>query len=113
MLGLLFIYFIGKYFYKLAEEYKQNKWLFAILSIVVYYAGTAIVGAIIGILSLIFGFHVDWNDELLMVLIALPSGFGSCWLFYYLLKRNWQGKVQIETESIDSIGKEDDNASDS
>ena len=108
MLGILFVYFVGKYFYKLAEEYKQNKWLFAILSIVMYYVGTAIGGLIIGTLSLLFGFSVDWENQLLMSLIAIPFGFGSCWLFYYLLNKNWQNKAQIEVETIDNIGENSD-----
>jgi len=108
MLGFLFIYLIGKYFYKLADEYKQNKWLFAILSIIVYYVGTAIGGLIIGSLSLLFGFTVDWDNQLLMSLIALPFGFGTCWLFYFLLKKNWESKAQISIETIDDIGKDND-----
>ena len=34
MLGLLLIYFIGKYFYDLAAEFEKNKWLYAILGVV-------------------------------------------------------------------------------
>lgn len=110
MIGILFIYLIGKYFYKLAEEYNQNKWLFAILSIVIYYVGTAIGGAIIGVLSLVCGFTVDWDNTILMSLIAIPFGFGTCWLFYYLLKKNWESKIQIEIETIDDIGKNQDSS---
>ena len=34
MLGLVLLYWIGKYFYKLAEEYDKSKWGFAILGLV-------------------------------------------------------------------------------
>ena len=50
MLGILIIYFFGKRFYNLSEEYNQNKWLYAILSAVVYYAGTFMGGIVLGLL---------------------------------------------------------------
>ncbi len=50
----LLIYFIGKYFYKLSEEYNQNKWLYAILGIVVYYAAGICLGFVLALADLVF-----------------------------------------------------------
>ena len=36
MIGLIFLYFVSKAFYRLAELYKQNKWLYGILGVVVF-----------------------------------------------------------------------------
>lgn len=106
MLGFVFIFIIGKYFYKLAEEYNQNKWLFAILGIIVYYAAGAIGGIIIGVLSVVFNFEVDWDNSILMAAIGLPIGLASCWLFYYLLEKKWK-KIEIKPiQDINNIGKE-------
>ncbi|TDN87659.1 hypothetical protein DET49_111107 [Salegentibacter sp. 24] len=38
MLGLLLLYWIGKYHYRLAGEYDKSQWGFTILGIVAYYA---------------------------------------------------------------------------
>ena len=51
MLGLLLLYWIGKYFYKLAEAYDKSKWGFTILGIVVYYAGIVVLGLILGAIA--------------------------------------------------------------
>lgn len=56
MLGLVFIYFIGKYFYKLVEEFGKSKWGFVILGVVLYYGGVFLGGIILGFLFLI------WDD---------------------------------------------------
>lgn len=106
MLGILVIFFIGKYFYQLAEKYNQNKLLFAILGVVTYYAGGAIAGLILGIASVFFGFEIDWDNTLLMGIIGLPIGLLSCWLFYYLLEKKWKKKQIKPLESIDDIGKD-------
>ncbi len=44
MLGLFLLYFIGKIFYQLAEAHNKNKWVFAILGVIAYYAGTFLGG---------------------------------------------------------------------
>lgn len=106
MLGILVIFFIGKYFYQLAEKYNQNKILFGILGAAMYYVGTAIVGITLGISSVFFGFDIDWDNTLLMGFIGLPFGLLSCWLFYYLLEKNWKKKEVKPLENIDDIGRE-------
>ncbi|MCK7589955.1 hypothetical protein M0G43_05155 [Subsaxibacter sp. CAU 1640] len=108
MLGILLIYFIGKYFYKLAEEFNKNKWLFAILGVVVYYVGTFIGGILIGILDEIVGIGFDWDNNLALGLIALPFGIAAAYLFHYLLKANWEKSVVIVEDEIQDIGKQID-----
>ena len=105
MLGFILYYFIGKYFYKLAEKYNNKKWLFAILGIVMYYVGTMIGGVILGIVDGIFDLGIDWDSNILMTFIALPFGVGACYFFYFLLEKNWSQKDKEEKLSIDSIGK--------
>ncbi|CAM4149018.1 MULTISPECIES: hypothetical protein [Flavobacterium] len=106
MLGILVIFFIGKYFYQLAEKYNQNKLLFAILGVVAYYVGGAIAGVVLAIFSMIIEFEVDWDNTLLMGILGLPAGLLSCWLFYYLLEKNWKKKEVKPLENIDDIGRD-------
>jgi hypothetical protein len=103
MLGFLFIYFIGKYFYELANQFNKNKWLFVILGILSYYSGAFIGGIILGLISLIFAIEIDWDNQILMNAIAIPFGLGITYLLYFLLKRKWNSEIKLE-DSIDDIG---------
>ena len=105
MLGLVFLYFIGKYFYKLAEQFNKNKWLFAVLGIVVYYAGTFIGGIILGILDAVIGIDFDWDNNIALSLIALPFGIASTYLFYFILKKQWERSFVVIQDEIQDIGK--------
>ena len=105
MLGLILIYFIGRSFYRLAEQFNKNRWLFAILGIVAYYAGTFIGGLILGIVDGFLGLGFNWDNDLSLGLIALPFGVLMTYVFYVLLKRNWK-KLDVETvDMIQDIGK--------
>lgn len=88
MIGIFLIYFIGKKFYTLAEEYGRKKWLFGVLGIVCYYVGTFICGVLIGIGYELFDLQTlnDWQLSLLAVPFGLMASFG----FYFLLKNNWK-----------------------
>lgn len=107
MLGLLLIYFIGKRFYDLSEEHNENKWLYAILSIVVYYAAGFVVGGVIAVLDLfVFNWNIDWDNNMgVSLLIGLPSGLLAVWGFYELLKKKWSKKLIVNKAEIDNIGK--------
>jgi hypothetical protein len=104
MLGILFIYFIGKYFYDLAIFHKKSKWLFTIFGVISYYAGTLLGGFLLGLFSVLFSIEIDWNNNILISVLAIPFGVGTSYLVYILLKRKWSSEVKIE-ETIDTIGK--------
>lgn len=106
MLGLILLYWIGKYFYKLAEKYDKSKWGFTILGIAVYYAGIIIFGLVIGIVSEIVspGYFDDFNDKVLGFL-ALPFGILSCYLLYKYLEKTWKKEDPKNENNIDEIGK--------
>lgn len=105
IIGLVILYFIGKYFYKLAEQFNKNKWLFAVLGIVVYYAGTFIGGIILGILDALIGFDFDWDNDIALGLIALPFGLATAYLFYFILKKQWEKSFVIVEDEIQDIGR--------
>lgn len=103
MLGFLLFYFIGKYFYKLAEDHQENKWLYAIIGVAVYYAGTAIGGLILGFVFLLTHTNFDWNNTVITSLIAIPFGLGTDYLFYIVLRKMWTKKENAKDE-INEIG---------
>lgn len=106
MLGIVFIYFIGKYFYELAISFNKNKWVYAVLGVLSYYGGTLVMGVALGILDGLFAIGIDWDDNFYINLLAIPFGIGSTYLFYYLLKRKWSSE-EVDRESIEDIGKKE------
>lgn len=80
MLGIFFLYWVGKYFYKLAEQHHKRKWAYAIL------------GAFAPDLFL------SVNDTLLGALL-IPFGFLSCYLFYQYLKYSWNTVSSLKTNA--------------
>lgn len=106
MLGILLIYFIGKRFYDLAEEFNQNKWLFAILSIIVYYAAGFLFGVVLGIFILVFEWDFDLENNFGINLLAIPAGLLADWIFYVILENRWKKKIIVVKDDIDDIGKQ-------
>ncbi len=104
MLGLLFLYFIGKYFYKLVDEFYKNKWLFAVLGIVVYYVGTFIGEALLGIMDGLMNISFDWDNNWALGLISLPFGIVAAYLFHFLLKEQWEKSFVVIEDEIQDIG---------
>lgn len=106
MLGIIFIYFIGKYFYNLAGDYDKSVWGFAILGVLSYYAGTFIGAFFLVIVGDLTGaFIFDESNELVLSLISIPFGILSCWGFYKILERNWGKEEKFNENIIDEIGK--------
>ena len=105
MLGIILIYFIGKKFYQLADQFDKNKWGHAISGVVTYYAGTFLVGLIIGVVIEVWGSIsiYDLNDFVL-TLIALPFGLLACYGLYTYLKKKYEKNASLTTDSIDDIG---------
>uniref|UniRef100_UPI00404AC1D0 hypothetical protein n=1 Tax=Flavobacterium sp. TaxID=239 RepID=UPI00404AC1D0 len=107
MIGLIFIYWLGKYFYKLAEEHKKSPWGFAILGIVTYYVSLFFYGFIIGIIAEIAspGFFNDVNDMLITLAIA-PLAIANCYVLYKLLEKSWiKNKVDFN-KMMEEIGEQ-------
>lgn len=106
-LGLFLIYWLGKRFYILAEKYNQNKWLYAILGVVIYYLGQIIFGVVLVILNEFLEFDINL-DDVVINLLGIPIGGLACYAFYKLLESNWK-KIQLQPiENIDDIGKDID-----
>ncbi len=93
MLSLIFIYFLGKYFYTLAETYDKSKWGYAIPGLATYYGSTFFVTSLIAIiLAFTLGeAAVDnfANDKLLLTFMSIGVGIVSCILLYKFLENRW------------------------
>lgn len=107
MLGLILIYWIGKFFYQLAKDNNQNKWLFAILGIAVFYV-TQFVFAIVLVILNEFGVTNVDLEGIGIKIIAIPIGFIGCYLFYLLLQKSWKKNKIDASENIKYIGSSDE-----
>jgi hypothetical protein len=105
MLGILLVYFIGKRFYDLSIEYNKNKCLFAILSVIVYYAAGFVFGFVLAILDLyVFNWGINW-DNYGINLLSIPVGLLTVWGFYVVLESKWKKSVVVVKDEINDIGK--------
>ena len=101
MLGLLLIYFIGKYFYDLTQLHSKSPWPFAILGVVSYYVGTFIGGLVIGIgIALFSETPVEEINDWIFNLLAIPFGLLACWGTYKILERNWSKTNIVSSDDI-------------
>lgn len=112
MISILAIFFIGKYFYELAQDYYKHRWLYAILGIVSYYLGTLMGGIIIGVLSELFVWNIDFENNLMLLLIAIPFGLLFTIILYFLLKRKWKNSIIEVKDEIQDIGADFENEDD-
>lgn len=97
MLGLVLLYWIGKYYYKLAEKYNRSRWGFAILGIATYYFGIIFFGLIIAvILEILAPVFFENLSELAFSLLSLPLGIFSTYSLYKLIEKRWEQKYVIQ-----------------
>jgi uncharacterized membrane protein HdeD (DUF308 family) len=105
MLGLILLYWVGKYFYQLAERNNRSKWGFAVLGILSYYAGIVLFGFLAGIILEITypGFVEEGNDFLIGIMI-IPFGILTCYGTYKLLENRWEKN----TDAVDQFLVDDE-----
>lgn len=106
MLGLILLYWLGKYFYKLAGEYDKSKWGYAILGIGVYIVATIATVILLLLFDEIFelNFLNSLNDRI-VDLICMPFGLASVYFLYKYLQKNWEKNKPKVDSLIDQIGK--------
>ncbi len=93
MLGLIFLFFIGKNFYTLADKHNKSKWGYAILSIATFYGSQIFFGVLIGLYGLLTeNYNILENNELPINLLAIAFALLCIVGLYYLLKNAWSKK---------------------
>lgn len=106
MIGILFIYFIGRYFYKLVETFKKKKWIYTILGVVAYYLLSAFFGMIYFVAVDFYRSRFSDNIPVLFwSFLSIPFGLGGCYLFYKYLERKWKSEKPDSFNEMDQIGR--------
>jgi len=97
MLAYIILFWAGRAFYRLAEQYGKSPWGYAILSILVFF-GIQLVfifaSAVVWAISDPEGFDTwletdDDSSTLVGDLVASLLGYLGMWGFYQLLQRRW------------------------
>ena len=108
MLGIILLFFIGKYFYKLAEKYDKNRFGYGALGIITYYAGTIIFALLFGIIGeVIKPGYLDTMNEYALGLISITFGLAASYILYMYFKKEWKKSVVDDSEMINQIGKKE------
>lgn len=103
MLGILFIYLIGRPFYDLAQKHNKSEWGYAVLGVVMYYVGTFVGGIAIGLGSYFLDIDFESINDLLLSVMAIPFGLFVSWLVYVSLKERWTNDSSNINTSEDNI----------
>ncbi|MBR9859397.1 hypothetical protein GYB22_01330 [bacterium] len=107
MLGLIFIYFVGKYYYDLADKYDRPRWGFAIAGVATYYGGMFIFAFLLGIIigTVNPGF-LDNTSEAALGIMSIPLGIISTVVLYQILKRSWAKQEPVfDDTALQEIGE--------
>ena len=104
MFGVIFIYFIGKYFYSLAKDFQKNHWLYTVLGVVSYYGTTIVFGVVLFVLIDMFNSSANSISDTVAGLIGIPFGIGGCYFCYKYLEKKWKSKEPNGIAEIDQIG---------
>lgn len=101
-LGYILIFYIGFYFYRLAENHHKNKWLFGFIGIVIYFFGLVIYPLYIRF------FDSTEIEEFKLVLVSFKSftiGLLFVCISFQLLSIIWSRKKKVNKKDIEKIGK--------
>ncbi|NRA10541.1 MAG: hypothetical protein HRT57_01140 [Crocinitomicaceae bacterium] len=91
MLGLIVLYWIGKGHYNLANKHLRSGWLYAIIGVAIYYAGTLIAGIIIVLAAGFSGAQwIHTTPDIMLGLLGVPFGLAATWGFRAIMKKQWE-----------------------
>ena len=103
MLGIILLYFVGKMFYDLVGKYKNDKtarWIYAIIAVISYYAGTFLGGVLLGLGEVYGLWYISDLNDLILGFIALPFGILTVVVFYQILKLNLAKKKEVQDSDL-------------
>lgn len=105
---MLVLIVFGFLFYRIAEQYSKNKWLWALVGAGSYVAIQFLFGILFGIL-LEFGM-IDEPSGWIITLFLIAISGGATYFLYNYLKKKWEAEDNTFSRgSIDEIGQNKEN----
>ncbi|MFK8059714.1 MAG: hypothetical protein AB8B78_06435 [Polaribacter sp.] len=102
ILGYIFLFYVGFYFYRLAENHHKNKWLFGFLGIAIYFFGVLIYPLY---LKLFNNLEIDEFKITIVSLKSFTTGLLFVFISFQFLGFIWGRKKKIEKKEIEKIGE--------
>ena len=102
LLSYIILFYVGFYFYRLAENHKKNKWLFGLIGILFYFLSVFIY------LCYLFFFYSEELSVMELASVSLKSflvGLFGVFILFQVLSFVWSRKKKIDKKEIDKIGK--------
>lgn len=100
-LSYIFLFYVGFYFYRLAENHEKNKWLFALIGIATYFLSLIIYPLY---LRFFIGDEIEDFDITSISLKSFLIGLIIVFLLFQLLSIIWSRKKKVNKKEIDKIG---------
>ena len=97
----ILLFYVGFYFYRLAENHQKNKWIYGFVGIATYFTGTIMYPLFI---------RLSYSEEIYdfdLAKITLKScliGFSCVFFLFNILSFVWSKKNKINDKDIDKIG---------
>lgn len=101
ILSYIFLFYVGFYFYRLAENHQKNKWLFAIIGIITYLLFLFIYPLYLRL------FYKEEILDINLVLVSLKSfliALISLFILFQVLSFMWNKKEKVNNQEINTIG---------
>lgn len=89
ILGYILLFYIGFYYYRLAENHNKNKWLYVILGVILYFIG------LIGYTFFVKFLTNKKYDELDIVMVSIKAVFTGVlvvFIVFQILDTVWERK---------------------
>lgn len=104
MLGLIPLFFIGRYYYQLAHEHDRSRWGFAFLGVGIAIVSQLLFGFVAGILAVVTN-NLQWLDSpFIITILAIAFSIALVVLVYKLLEKSWV-KNPIEKSSSEFLDR--------
>jgi len=100
MLGLIPLFFIGRYYYQLAHEYDRSTWGFAFLGVGIAIVAQLLFGFCTGLLAAATG-NLQWVDNTIIIsLLAIAFSVLAVVIVYKILEKNWSNNPKDKSNGL-------------
>lgn len=102
-IGYIILFYVGFYFYRLAENHKRNKWLFGFIGIAAYFFGIFIYPLYV---RLFYSSEIYEFDVSVITLKSSLIGLLFVFFLFQLFSIIWSRKKKTNKKEIDKIGRQ-------
>ena len=102
MIGLILLYFVGTWFYRLAEEFGKSKAGYLVLGITCYYGSASMVSNFMRLAMPEFVTISDLTLKLILNVSTFPVAVIVCWGLASALRSVWSKADSLDDKILDA-----------